>query len=404
MTGLILLSHTTIGVTIFAFHEHRCNNNTVTVHILNLNEEIIKSTYQRYYRFSQLLFSFLSILHWFEYAYLFYGIFRFLYTTNKVKDESSQNDLGYNCIPLILSYKSGIAWERKPNPCAAQKKFLKTKLQSVITVFFVLFFLGCSVTPPITSMIRASRNIGKNDNCLYKHVVINFTYHTLTIAARIIAVLVRVIFILAAAICGTIWLKQPPKENRGSSPQTSATCSCSKDRQAAVNRFYKIMIDYEERKELVKPIYKIFRSWFVFQWVHYTFELSHDLVYLLRPWIWDETTSVINLDMFLIQHLSICLYDVLAILTSYLPALKMNAYMRRYVHRQQNQQKKNAKKTGSEAQYAYALAEFKIQPIQKSSFIPRVPGFGINISLDGPGFVLATVILITGSVATFSKF
>lgn len=136
------------------------------------NEKSIQTPYQqyRYERFSQLFLSFLSILHWLEYGYLFYGTFCFLYT-------KKQKGFRYQLKPLLMSDDSEMKWFKMENPCACKKKFLKTKLEPIIITCALVFFLGVSITPPISNMINLWQKLAKNENAPL-HTLLSTSYTT----------------------------------------------------------------------------------------------------------------------------------------------------------------------------------------------------------------------------------
>ena len=47
----------------------------------------------------------------------------------------------------------------------------------------------------------------------------------------------------------------------------------------------KYLEEYETKLDLIKQIYKIFRSFFVFQWIVHLFGLFFHISHLIRPWI-----------------------------------------------------------------------------------------------------------------------
>lgn len=82
-------------------------------------------------------------------------------------------------------------------------------------------------------------------------------------------------------------------------------------------------------KEKVFPIYKIFWSFFVLQWIIHLFGLFCHIAHLVHPWI--RNGQVKNADMLILTHqiyqLLYILYNGLALVISYVCALKMNAYI-----------------------------------------------------------------------------
>ena len=91
--------------------------------------------------------------------------------------------------------------------------------------------------------------------------------------------------------------------------------------------------EYAAITNRVTPIYKIFRSFFVFQWIIHLFGLFSHIAHLLWPWI--NYGQVINTDILIITHqiyqFLFILFDGLALVIAHICALKMNSYLRRYI-------------------------------------------------------------------------
>ena len=128
------------------------------------------------------------------------------------------------------------------------------------------------------------------------------------------------------------------------------------------------------------------------------FHISH----LFRPWI--RSVQPINSDTLDVVHRVIfVLFNGLAIGITYICALKMNAYLRRYVRDVQRKQLKAVQKNAVQ----YSLTHlFLVKPdsVPKSNFTPGIPGTGLSISINNPGFVLSIVISVSAILVSQIAF
>ena len=153
----------------------------------------------------------------------------------------------------------------------------------------------------------------------------------------------------------------------------------------------------------VKPIYKIFRSYFVLHWIIHVFRLSFHIAKLVRPWIkygQDAHANDIPFDdlMMIINGVLLVLFDGLALVITYTCALKMNAYLRRYIRKLQKEQLEIAERR-STLQYSLThLFLIKAESVSKANFTPRIPGTGLYISISSPSFVLTIVFGVFGLI------
>ena len=107
-----------------------------------------------------------------------------------------------------------------------------------------------------------------------------------------------------------------------------------------------------------------------------------------------------------IYQLLYILYNGLALVISYICALKMNAYLRRYVREVQQKQLDEAAQADSTMQYSLTHIMFlvKVESISKSSFVPRIPGTGLSISVESLGFVLSMVFSVFALIGALVSF
>jgi hypothetical protein len=179
------------------------------------------------------------------------------------------------------------------------------------------------------------------------------------------------------------------------------------DWKAVCCRHTQHIMDYAAIKDKVFPIYKIFQSFFVLQWIIHLFGLFSHIAHLLRPWV--RNGQVDNANMLIVTH-QICellhvLYNGLALVISYICALKMNAYLQRYVRAVQEKQLKEGRNANSTMQYSLThLFLIKVESVSKSCFLPRIPGTGLSISVENPGFVLSIVFSVFALIGALISF
>ena len=186
---------------------------------------------------------------------------------------------------------------------------------------------------------------------------------------------------------------------------TINVCNISNYFQEVCDRHTQYLKEYEAIHKLVIPIYKIFRSFFILQWIIHLFGLFFHIAYLLRPWIrygqvTDFGETVVLQQIY--QLLNI-LFEGLALVITHICALKMNAYLRRYIR--EIQKKQQEKTRDDDLQYSLThLFLIKNESVSKANFTPRIPGTGLSISVSSPGFVVSIVLSVfalIGALVTF---
>ena len=194
-----------------------------------------------------------------------------------------------------------------------------------------------------------------------------------------------------------------PASTGGYNTSSNTILMLYNDLQEVGKTYKEYLDDYKARKEYVTPIYKIFRSFFVLQWIIHLFNLFTYISHLLRPWIrhgWSVDVDTLSVTY---QILYITFHG-LALMITYTCALKMNAYLRRYVRGLQEKQLKKIMGKNTVQFTLTHLFVIKTESVSKSSFMPRIPGTGLSISINNPGFVLSIVFCVFGLIASQIKF
>ena len=93
----------------------------------------------------------------------------------------------------------------------------------------------------------------------------------------------------------------------------------------------------------------------------------------------------------------------LALLITHVCALKMNAYLRRYIQKVQKDQLQEPK-TSLQHSLTHSFFLVKGESFAKVTFTPCIPGTGLSISLNSPGFmliILVSVFALIGALVAF---
>ena len=275
-----------------------------------------------------------------------------------------------------------------------------------------------SVALVLPSMSIAKLHIHSNtteEHCSEKLVFVQnslaHTFHGVSFFTNTVVALTRFLMVFFTVMIGVMWRRvKPSKEDHDRQKKRfsrainsrinlmnlAAAAQKAGDWEDVCCRHTDCTIEYTTIKDNVFPIYKIFQSFFVLQWIIHLAGLFCHIAYLLCPWVRNGSVDVDDdANMLIVTHqvyqsLHI-LYNGLALVISYICALKMNAYLRRYVRDKQKKQLEEGRKANSTMQYSLThLFLIKVESVSKSSFLPRIPGTGLSISVESPGFVLSS--------------
>ena len=294
------------------------------------------------------------------------------------------------------------------------KEFVNSKKTKSVTftIIQVIFFLVALTLPAVCiyrSHILDQEPTDEKCSELLSSVLINLdhVYHGLSFITNTVIVLARYVMIFFTVMIGVIWKKEKPSDQNnciGAGEQlTQERLLNDLDN---VHKIHKPCLDdYEKRIEHVRPIYKIFQSFFVLQWIIHLFGLFFHIAHLIRPWI--RRGQIANAGMLIITHqiyeFLYIIFDGLALITTHVCALKMNAYLRRYIRKVQ---KKQLQEANTSLQYSLTHSHFLIkeESFAKANFTPRIPGTGLSISLNSPGFMLSIVLSVFALIGALVAF
>lgn len=324
------------------------------------------------------------------------------------------------------------------------KEYVFAKKRSFFFIIVLLFFVIVAITiPPLCIRLTYSSETTMNVRCSQMLLVVTRSlthfYHAASFITNVVVVLVRSLMVFFTVMIGVMWRRVKPTEDLvlNQWPDKSTTTCTPGERSIELDElqsrppssayeppttntqddtldqckdvccnYAKYLIEYTAIKEKVTPIYKIFRSFFVLQWIVHLFGLFFHIVNLVRPWI--RRGQVVDANKLIVTHqiyqAHFIAFHGLALVISHICALKMNSYLRRYIRETQEKQLEEARRKSTMQYGLTQLFLIKFESVSKSNFTPRIPGTGLGIAVDSPGFVLSVVITVFALIGTLVNF
>lgn len=333
--------------------ENPCLLNS-TSSIVKVTSMVYSSSSEYLRRLSVIMMIIITILQWPAHGYLLYYLYRFFAQEYPKWQQENLVDEGR------YKWSSFVCRQR----CKGTLVILSL---SVLTIASVLIISGDIIK---LARERVSLSCKYPPYLLYAHQIVTYIYYGTTFFTYMLEVAERYLMVCFTAFIGALWHDGYERKKHSNNEQTT------KD---YVKEFNKIV-------DCVKPIYKIFRSFFVFQWLVHVYLLFTQLVHLLYPWIKEGRNTFVDTTESdvspLYSNAAAVIFYTLALLTAYVCGLKMNSYRRRYIRKAQLTHKELLKHDRE----------------NKSIFTPRVPGTGLSISLESPGYMLGVVLTMFGLV------
>ena len=353
-----------------------CEANSTQMNSLNctvIPDETENSS--RYFRVTDLLYVIYSFLNLPEYAALAYGLYQL-----RVK---------------ILKWRSSNISSIKDDLTKLFNELSKENLKvwlGVIAAFaFIILFILISLAAPILGIINTCTN-KCNPGCNKQQMVLSFRviYEVLTILAHLLSSAIRAAMVITVLEVRVIWLQiEPDTTGEGSTPN---------DEMKAITDHYNRVNNYKQRIRKIKPLIRVFQTWFVFQWFHYFFQAITNLSRTLHPWI----TGTHHAELIIAYRGMYTVYDILAFIIPHVCGLKINAYHEQYLRHERKKQLKK-EKIGSKRQHAKAYT-LPIEKIKYGDFVPEIRGTGIKIPLENTGYTLSILLTIFALAASFMSF
>ena len=394
------------------------STSTADIHIVST---VYSSSSQYIQRLSVIMMIIITILQWFAHGYLFCNLYKFFTWKNRV--EQRQQEQQQQQQQEQEQHQQQQQQEQQQQQTYNWRHFLCRKCWKGALVILSLCVLTAAsvliIAGDVTKLVTKETVLDCEYIPPHAHQIITYAYYASTLALTyILEVAERWIMVCFTATVGAMWhdgyenvrtflrqneqgaCRNPEILREGmqdvqnqqgidSNPQNSQEHS---NPTVDTQQFFKppARIEYVQvfhiTAKCIKPIYKIFRSFFVFQWLAHIYLLFTQIVHLLYPWINNGTDFIqtSNTESTLLFHsnLAAIVFYAMALLIIYVCGLKMNSYRRRYI-----------RKAGiTQVQLLTYDRE------NKSIFTPRVPGTGLSISLESPGYMLGVVITMFGLV------
>ena len=266
--------------------EFLCRKPSINGVLLNYTDDVY------FDRLSDILLVPVGFLHVPEHLYFFIYLYKFLQSYKEWT----------KCYKRALQIK--------------MKEFVNSKKRrSVIYVAVIVIFMlvGLGLPPLCIARVYYENSDEEVEQCSRKFSittrVLTHTYHIISFFTNGVAVIVRAIMVLFTVLVGVMWRKVHPKKldeddkQPSSEPANAAAVSNlsnGENFKAVCEWHRKYLNEYAAITEHVTPIYKIFRSFFVLQWIIHLFGLFSHIAHLLRPWI--RYGQVINADKLIVTH------------------------------------------------------------------------------------------------------
>jgi len=339
-----------------------------------------------YFRVTDILYVTHSFLHWPEYAVLAYGLYKLLVEASSWK-KSFRNNL-----------KEAFANQIWGN--SDRYQICQGALSSVI----IFVFVASSLATPAVGIAQAYMDNEQYPHCEGQASALKFhyIYQTLTIIAHVFSPAIRIAMVFFVLAVKAIWFDIAMDSNEECMDiRITNDEESSKDWKRASSKYFECNVDYIQRRDINIPFLQAFQTWFVIQWFIYYFQALADLTRLLQPWVTGQSRPALST-----AYRGVYTgYDFLAFGIPHVCALKMNIYHQKYLQQKRGEQIEAAKnrEKGSQLQYAVAhLLTFEKQ--QNGDFVPGIPGTGIKIPLDSPGYTLGILLTIFALLGSFVSF
>lgn len=377
----------------------KCHKND-TNHNVSYTSLLQESDYQQIYDQERaLVFTVLagtSFLYMLEYCYLISGIYNFHKKQKEWKIDIKIYKLTRNLVKDTLCCK-------KKKDCVISFTFISSFLL-MFTLVGAMLGLGIHLTHTYEVNYSHCNNS--------RAIIISYSLEAVIFLSNLITGIFRIVMTFYTFMCTVIWSKKygiseetlllkndklvinKRKNNVSTNTVLDQLCDAWK---AASDEYYKCIKDYDARTDIAKVVYQIFSSWFVIQWAIHAIEFILSLVELLVRILYGNKT-----DPEIIAYIVLDAgFDFLVLIISYICAVQMNSHMKEYLH---DQRKKSyrTEACNSTLQYSLSRTTFAIEKNPDSEFKPHIPGTGIDISIETPGFIAGMALGLLAMVATLA--
>ena len=223
-------------------------------------------------------------------------------------------------------------------------------------------------------------------------------YHSLNFLLHLLSPIIVAGMVITVLEVKAIWFndKNPKSQRIYNTADVLPDAIHEEDEKMAIFWHYKSVKQYEQRVDKIKPLLRVFQTWFMFQWFHYFFQAITDLTHTLHQLI----TGTRHPELTIAYRGIYMVYDIFAFGIPHVCGLKVNAYHQEYLRDEREEQLKAAQ---SKLEYvkAYSLT---IEKSKYGDFVPRIRGTGIKIPLENTGYTLSILLTIFALAASFISF
>ena len=330
----------------------------------------------------RIVYSFMTLP---EYVVLVHGLYKLLIKTSNPMHESKTHPRLEPCVYLSKLFED--LRNKGLKHCRARIGTL------LALVLIIIIFTPLSLATPIMDIRYACM---VNDCCKEQQLFfkLSVAYESVHLLVHLLSPFIVGGMVVTVLEVKTIWWLDIVMEDKKKDNIAESTLGV--DEQAAIREYYKCVTEYKQRIAKIKPLFRVFQTWFVFQWFHYFFQTVTDFTQTIHQWITGTNHPALRI-AYRAVHTA---FDVLAFAIPHVCGLKLNACHQEYLR---HARKKQLEAAQSKLGYvkAYSLT---IEKDSDGDFVPRIPGTGIRIPLDSPGYTLGIILTIFALIASFVGF
>ena len=343
------------------------------------------SIYSQVIGLLRIIFSFMTFP---EYAVLVHGLYKLLIKTSNVVHKSSKHPI---LKPIVYLRKLFRDLRGKK-----EKHYCRTWIGILLGLVFIVIFTLCSLVPHFLDIRHA---INVNNCCKEQPLVLILFYEFVHLINHILSPVIVAGMVVTVLAVKAIWFHIDMTKADKTEPEREndiANSTLTVKEKTAIEEHYKCVTEYKQRIAKIKPLFRVFQTWFVFQWFHYFFQTVTDFTQTIHQWI----TGTHHPSLLITYRGIHTAFDILAFGIPHVCGLKLNDYHQQYLRDVKRKQLKGAE---SKLQYvkAYSLT---IEKDSDGDFVPRIPWTGIKIPLHSPGYTLGILLTIFALISSFVGF
>ena len=338
------------------------------------------SIYSQVIGLLRIIFSFMTFP---EYAVLVHGLYKLLIKTSNVVHTSSKHPKLKPIVYLRKLFRDLRNTEQK-----------QTWIGILLGSVFIVIFTICSLVPHFIDIAHA---VNVNNCCKEQPLVLILFYESVHLINHILSPVIVAGMVVTVLEVKAIWFHIDIDDETNPDREDDIDNSTLTNKEkTAIKEHYKCVTEYKQRIDKIKPLFRVFQTWFVFQWFHYFFQTVTDFTQTIHQWI-----TGTNHPTLLIAYRGIhTAFDILAFGIPHVCGLKLNDYHQQYLR---DVKRKQLEAAQSKLQYvkAYSLT---IEKDSDGDFVPRIPWTGIKIPLHSPGYTLGILLTIFALISSFVGF